>query len=305
MLQRRRSAFTLIELLVVIAIIAILIGLLLPAVQKVRAAAARTKCTNNLKQLALACHMYQDSYQSLPPGWVCFSSAVQPNPGWCWTAVILPYVEQNAVFTGLQAAPISADFTGHNAFTQNPSISTMLTTPLKLYVCPSDASGLTQNPYITVNGDATCAESNYVCNREVLGPDVNENPTYLAIQKILDGSSNTILLGERETVYTTGALQFLRGSTTASFEGRPGIGINKPQAIPLSTGEDGRLQFSSLHTGGAIFAFCDGSVHFVTNAIDADPGTTYSAYPASTNNYTLQNLIHPADGNVINWTNIN
>src|SRR5438034_3780890 len=96
----RRRAFTLIELLVVIAIIAVLIGLLLPAVQKVREAAARSKCQNNLRQLALACHMYHNNEGYFPEGGNC-----PPKPGNCannnqgsWLVTILPYIEQEALY---------------------------------------------------------------------------------------------------------------------------------------------------------------------------------------------------------------
>src|SRR5947209_3371936 len=104
-MRRSRHAFTLIELLVVIAVIAVLLGLLLPAVQKVREAASRAQCANNLHQIGLACHDYLDSNQCLPPGYVAaapyIDGATDTAPGWGWAAFILPYVEQDNLYRQL------------------------------------------------------------------------------------------------------------------------------------------------------------------------------------------------------------
>src|SRR5437588_7034790 len=141
--MRHRYAFTLIELLVVIAILAVLIALLLPAVQKVRESANRMQCLNNLKQMGLALHNYHDSYRSFPAGFVstlidpswrlagnCNAFPPERGPGWSFFALMLPYVEQENLYRSIRFdLPIT-----------DPANATPRRTSVKTYLCPSDAA---------------------------------------------------------------------------------------------------------------------------------------------------------------------
>ncbi len=234
----RRRAFTLIELLVVIAIIAILIGLLLPAVQKVREAAARTKCQNNLKQLALGMHNYESAYGYLPPSGVdygmCVSAAggngatsIKNMSGW---VLVLPYIEQQALFQQLNLNAAFCDVTQDNGGAVRNANGTLagspmptanmpfMNTPLSIFTCPSDNGVRTTVPgsatvnrysatmtlhgqrsnydFITVTGSdfGTCnwwGRSATTVQKYISGENSRTKMT-----DIKDGTSNTMMIGE-------------------------------------------------------------------------------------------------------------
>jgi prepilin-type N-terminal cleavage/methylation domain-containing protein len=197
--SKSRSGFTLIELLVVIAIIAVLIGLLLPAVQKVREAANRMKCSNNIKQLALAVHNFHDVYNKMPVGahWMApFYAGSKRFPGQnlsspngtvmgTWLSDILPFVEQDNAFKVLQTAYAVDSTTGENAMIQLG--------PMPLYICPSDSTtgsmgkGAGKNTY-------GFGSTNYYGNCMVMR--INNSPVSLMLS-MPDGTSNCIIIAER------------------------------------------------------------------------------------------------------------
>ena len=294
---RTRSGFTLIELLVVIAIIAVLIGLLLPAVQKVREAANKTRCHNNLKQLALALHSYHDTNRQLPPGQVYCRPGTncvgRPNwwTGWSWTTFALPYIEQGG---------LGAKFdTKLNLY--DPPNSTFINTPLKIYQCPSDSSRpIDTGPGGTggTGGNLRLAPSNYCGNggsfsdsfeAEFLGDDpqwkngVLGRDTKHKLQAISDGTSNTIMLGEvifynfiwDATLYGQWDPPSGTACCTLSMVRHGNQALNPP---PSATNVVKREGFHSMHKGGANFAFCDGSARFVSETI-ANTSRQRSAFP--------------------------
>jgi len=233
--NRVRSAFTLIELLFVIAIIAILIGLLVPAVQKVRQAAARAQCSNNLKQLGLACHSYHDQYKVLPIG-----ESNDDNRNWGWGTMILPYIEQATLFNQLQPLIViwyvpgpntgygqALGFDVDNLNTSNPcnivsynNTNTILTgATIPEFMSPSDVwpkftTGIGNNNSLIQKTNyfgnlGTDIYSNGTGNLNTWGPPTGANWTGVLMQsnnnnstwawsllQIKDGTSNTALLGE-------------------------------------------------------------------------------------------------------------
>jgi prepilin-type N-terminal cleavage/methylation domain-containing protein/prepilin-type processing-associated H-X9-DG protein len=234
MIHRTRSGFTLIELLVVIAIIAILIALLLPAVQKVREAAARTQCQNNMKQMGLALHSYHDSVKSLPPGTSQDQPPFGPGPagGWGtnWHVYILPYIEQSALYNQINFTSGAGSGYGNTA---NGTLFNGKRIPI--YRCPSsplpeggcavpNVTDTMRSSYVGICGAVDGLIPGYVETRQVNGTSgglaawsgVLFPNARMKLITISDGTSNTLMVSEHGDF-----LQTLNGSKVAWTAGGP------------------------------------------------------------------------------------
>jgi prepilin-type N-terminal cleavage/methylation domain-containing protein len=292
---RGRTGFTLIELLVVIAIIAVLIGLLLPAVQKVREAANRAKCQNNLKQIALACHNYENTYEEFPP-------AVAESGNKSWLVLLFPYIEQSAVFQGMQAGNRSS-----------------FGTTFPLLYCPSDprpntpfpanggtwplgctwyvgVAGLDWNDALTtIYGSPAYAQYNQVppdpgrsgILTQTWTINFDSSGNYLSdayhggkISQVTDGLSNTVMIGERPPAPNKSNGWWSDGDVggvligvaeTTRYNTMSGDGYSTGTSCPspayFGPGDNTNFcsynHFWSWHTGGGNFASGDGSVRFL------------------------------------------
>jgi prepilin-type N-terminal cleavage/methylation domain-containing protein len=277
-ISRARVAFTLIELLVVIAIIAVLIGLLLPSLQKVREAASLLSCKNNLKQIGLAMQNYHGAQGSFPVGY--YDPTPWPEldngPGWGWGAFLLPYLEQNNLY---QQNRFDLDV-------GDPANAAIRATFLKIFSCPSDPSGRTT--FDITDGGAnswTLAQGNYVACNGNDGVDDFTTPPHTGafvravkgyrVADISDGLSNTFFVGDRTSKLSfctwvggpTGALNpFFQdpgnfGAEVTLLMCHAGVtGPNTPGVFDADS-------TSSPHMIGVPFAFGDGSVHFINNSI--------------------------------------
>jgi prepilin-type N-terminal cleavage/methylation domain-containing protein/prepilin-type processing-associated H-X9-DG protein len=293
-LNRNRPGFTLIELLVVIAIIGILIGLLLPAVQKVREAANRTRCVNNLKQMGLACHNNHDSYGFLPSagwGWLWVGDASRGSghtqPGG-WIYQLLPFVEQDAV---------------HRLASSNAGAIQLSATPLSIYNCPTRRNGgpysggahggymnfggfsapmMAKSDYASNTGDQTADQAGGGGPGSLAAGDAfawssfassNTGVIYVGSETrfadIINGTSNTIMIGEKylnPTDYFTGNDL---GDNESMYAGSDND-ISRSCWQPPMRDTPGLVDYDhygSAHPAGVNFVYCDGSVSLVAYTV--------------------------------------
>lgn len=212
-----RRGFTLIELLVVIAIIAVLIGLLLPAVQMVREAAARIRCANNMKQLGLACHSYHDSHGHLPPGVGYFPTAANGAFG-TYFFHLLPYVEQDPLYRNAWG-PVPLPPPAGTTAVYYPGNNGVYSQPVKVFLCPSDPS-VGPGGTVVIDGH-TFGASSYAPNGLVsgTGPPAPGPQGRTAFAAIRDGVSNTVLHAEKyaRCTNTTMSPPFRDGGTAWAY----------------------------------------------------------------------------------------
>jgi prepilin-type N-terminal cleavage/methylation domain-containing protein len=279
-----RAAFTLIELLVVIAIIAVLIGLLLPAVQKVREAAARTQCANNLKQLGLALHNYYDANGRLP-----YARSGGGSKDHSWAVLILPFIEQENAYR-LWVTPVSGvtQYVGINQFnsTTSPEVKTARELQIPIFYCPSRRSPpqLTDilppagvfgscGDYAACSGDGTRGINNLETGLFIqTQPSSYSNPRVgVRIAEVKDGLSNTVAIGEKHV--PLGTFNDLKDG--AVFNGGLPEGVLRKAStsnpLAFSQTEPFNNQFGSYHPGVVQFVFGDGSVRALSVSL---PGST-------------------------------
>ena len=327
--SHRRQGFTLIELLVVIAIMAVLIALLLPAIQRARAAARKAACSNNLKQIGLALHNYHDAHQIFPPGFVEQSPRGTTGGNWSWGALILPFLEQAGLHGELHVGEVSARVAhGSNL---GGTVRSALNQRIEVMRCPADQSIVMDRRFRSSDGSTgssggynKSAKANYVAVNGSAKPDydpgfsasdwtswskTDANGMFYAnsnirLRDLTDGTAFTLMVGERvKDLPTAGApincraaSAYVAGMYTTAGEYHSiysQTSVLGTLAAPINGGDSDSCTraFSSLHDGGSQFLFADGAVHYISENIDHKVNGIV--------NSVLEYLVELRDGNPV------
>lgn len=336
-LPTRRRGFTLIELLVVIAIIAVLVAILLPAVQQAREAARRTQCLNHLKQLGVAFHSYTETYGMFPGNMYRIGTNDLGTEGthasWSWGAMILPFVDQAALYNKLTPGDIHL-----HQLVGNAQARALLQAPIAMFRCPSDnapdinnelkvPNGTADNADCTMTNCQSLATSNYVgANNSNQLKRWNPNGTFGWVnpsgsndnfmlrrrpKDFTDGMSNVIAAGERAWNLNSplGGQKMTRAGVLIGNNGNSDDNNRQGLVYTSAAGRypincvDANCErgFSSRHTGGANFVMADGAVRFINQNIDLNQDADASnrgagVQPANTVDSTYERLIGVDDG---------
>ncbi|MEX0727675.1 MAG: DUF1559 domain-containing protein [Planctomycetaceae bacterium] len=275
--------FTLVELVAVTASVSLVMSLAFPAMQRAREDARGQACKNNLKQLALTLHNYHDVHRTFPPGWVVKGTEPKAGPAFSWSAMILPYLDQARLYNEL---PIS----GPPTF-EKPSL---YTTDLQVFRCPADES---PSKLKDRGGFGT---SNYVGNYgdELIPEEGDAEPasgfffrnSKIGMRDVRDGTSNTIMAGERGSDTGAAIWSIVRSNGQAEDAVASSNDEKKINTVADS--------YSSAHEGGVYFVFADGAVRFISEKIG-------SSKELDGPKGTFQKLAHRDDGIVIGDDELN
>jgi prepilin-type N-terminal cleavage/methylation domain-containing protein len=285
------SGFTLVEILVVVAIIAILITLMLPAIQATRESARKSQCANNLKQIGLGMHAYLDNHKAFPPGYTSKVKADHDDagPGWSWGARIMPFLEESPLH----------DQIDYNAALWGSESKAVRMTSVALFACPSDEMF---ERIINIPSKSSTliicqmAAGNYVASAGTIRPTcklcrdafdgVFGRNRAIKPKELQDGLSKTLAIGERASHWSRPTIWGVTPNSKVIDNQKPGLyaagpayvlGTTFNEGFNIETSEDmdhGTMgtfaeSFGSRHPGGAFFLFCDAGVRFVYD--DADP----------------------------------
>ncbi len=297
--KQKRSGFTVIELLITLGIIVICTILLLPAIQRSRNTARANQCKNNMKQLGLALHYYHDVHAVFPPGWVSHTPFPNSPSAFGWQIHILPFIEQAPLYDKFEfSVPV-----GKEAFGATFNGKVLEKTIIPTYRCPEDTTtplntmrggwaisnysgnfGSNPAPRLAPNGAAEFWPGNLITPLRTNG--IFWWCSSVRIRDIRDGTSNTLMVGERCVTSAAGIWAGVRSNS-----------IETDQLTDCSFGNEMNSNpgaFSSLHPDGAFFLMCDGAVRFVSERLDSRAIT-----PESPAGGVFQKLSSKNDGHVI------